>query len=95
MDSLGAAAGVDGEVVEVMVVVHEDGGDRFNLVATGGGVISEDLVAGFEAGDGDGLAAGEQNTGAGREDSPTPHARPKRSASALTSVSIPASRGAL
>jgi hypothetical protein len=58
--------GPDGDVVAVGVVVDEDGGDRLGLGFAGAGVGSEDLVAGFEAGDGDGYPAGEQDFGACR-----------------------------
>ena len=58
------------QVVAVTVVVDEDRGDRLGLGLPGSGVGGEDLVAGPEAGDGDGGAGGEENPGAGGEGLP-------------------------
>ena len=70
VDDLGAVAGLDGEVVEVGVVVDQDGGDGLGLVLAGLGVGGQDLVAGLEGGDRDGLAGGEQDQGGGGEGLP-------------------------
>ena len=67
VDDLDAVRGFDVEVVEVGVVVDLDGGDGFRAGLAGGRVRRFDFVAGFEAGDGGGLAAGEQDRGAGGE----------------------------
>src|SRR6202522_1069935 len=64
VDACAAAAGLDGEVVQVGVVGDQDRGDRLGAGPAGFGVGGEDLVAGFEVGDWDGLAVGEQHRGA-------------------------------
>lgn len=56
-----AARGLDYQVVQVRVVVEEDGGDRLGLGFAGLGVGGEDLVAGRELADGDCCAGGEQD----------------------------------
>jgi hypothetical protein len=50
VDDLGAAAGLDGEVVQVGVVADHDGGNRLGLVLAGLGAGGEDLVAGVQGG---------------------------------------------
>jgi hypothetical protein len=67
VDDLGAALDLDGQVVEIGVVVDFDGGDGLWLVLAGLGVGGEDLVARLEGGDRGGLAAGEQDPGIGGE----------------------------
>ena len=49
------------QVIAVGVVVDEDSGDRLGLSSAGAGFGGQDLVTGFEAGDGDGDPAGEQD----------------------------------
>jgi hypothetical protein len=75
VDDLGAAAGPDSEVVEVGVVVEEDGGDGLGLVLAGLGVDRLDLVADLEGGDRDGLPVREQDPRRRRERLPAQLAR--------------------
>src|SRR5690348_12232943 len=56
VDDLGASLCLDGEVVEVGVVVDQDGGDGLRAGLCGLRVSGEDLVAGLELADRDGLA---------------------------------------
>ena len=63
-------AGLDGEVVEVGVVVDLDGGDGLGLVPAGFGVVGGDLVAGFEGADGLVLPPGSRTRVAAVNDSP-------------------------
>ena len=67
VDDLGAGAGLDGEVVQVGVVVDQDSGDGLGLVLAGPGVSGEDLVSRLELADRDRLARGEQDQRAGGE----------------------------
>ena len=67
VDDLGAGSGLDGEVVEVGVVVDQDGGDGLGLVLAGLGVGGQDLVSRLELADRDRLARGEQDQRAGGE----------------------------
>jgi hypothetical protein len=67
VNDLGPAAGADGEVVGVGVVVEQDGGDGLGLVPAGLGVVGLDLVAGLEGGDRGGLAVGQQDLGVAGE----------------------------
>ena len=61
----GLVADLDGEVIQVGVVVDHDCGDGFGLGFSGLGVGGQDLVARRQAGDGDGGAGGEQDLGTG------------------------------
>jgi hypothetical protein len=67
VDDLGAVAGFHGQVVEVRVVVQEDGGDGLGLVFPRLGVGCLDLVADLEAGDRGGLPVRQQDPGRRRE----------------------------
>jgi hypothetical protein len=53
--------------------VDHDGGDGLGLGLAGLGAGGQDLLAGFEGGDRDGSAAGEQDQGAGGEALPAAH----------------------
>jgi hypothetical protein len=55
------------QVIQVGVMVEQDGGNRLGLGLAGPGAGGQDLVAGFELADGDGGAGGEQDLGAGGE----------------------------
>jgi hypothetical protein len=63
VDDLGAVGGPDVEVIEVGVVVDEDGGDGLGAGLAGGRASGQDLVAGLEAGDGHRLAGGQEDLG--------------------------------
>lgn len=63
MDDLGSIAGPDGQVVEVGVVVEQDGGDGLGLVLAGLSVGRLDLVAWLEAEDRGGLLVRQQDPG--------------------------------
>jgi hypothetical protein len=61
VDDGGAAGGLDGQVIEVGVVVDQDGGDRLGLGLAGLGAGGQDLVAGLELADRDGGTGCEQD----------------------------------
>jgi hypothetical protein len=63
----GATAGPDRQVVQVGVVMNQDGGDRLGLGFAGLGIGGKDLNAGFELADGDDGTGGEQDLGGCRE----------------------------
>jgi len=56
-------------------VVDQDGADGLSLGFAGLGVGGQDLLAGLELADRDGLAAGEQHLGAGGEAEPARRGR--------------------
>ena len=67
MNDGGAVSGLDGQVIQVGVVVEQDGSYRLGLGIAGLGVGGQYLCAGFELADRDGCAAREQHLRRGRE----------------------------
>ena len=70
VDDGGAAAGADFEVVQVVVVVDEHGGDGLGFVLSGPGVGGQDFLPGLQGADGLFLAVREQHLGLGGETLP-------------------------
>jgi hypothetical protein len=94
VDDLNSATCPDGEVIQVAVVFHEDGGDRLDLVVAGGDVEARILSPGLRLAMGMVLPLASRTRVPGAKDSP-PQTRSLRSADAFSSIWIPASVAAL
>ena len=76
LDHRGTASGADLQVIQVLVLVDQDRGDRLSLGSAGPGVRAEDLVAGLELADRHQRTREGQHLGIRGEIPTAPHPRP-------------------